>query len=603
MEPSGLVGRTVGGWVVIALGVAPLAAAAARGRMDGAAPPEPPRAWVDTTMVPPSGATVLVRAGADLQAAIDAAQPGDVLALEPGATFTGPFVLRAKPGNQWITLRPALNDEHLPSAGTRVDPSFAKMMPKLEWGTGPVVAAEPGAHHYRFIGIEIRPRAGTFLYNLVTLGVDEPSMAALPHHVIFDRCYLHGDPVKGSRRGIAMNAWQSAVVDSYLSDFKEEGADSQAIGGWNGPGPFKITGNYLEAAGENVMFGWADPSIPELVPSDIEVRGNHFAKPLGWKSGEPGYEGTAWTVKNLFELKNARRVLVDGNLFEYGWAQAQNGFAILFTVRNQDGGAPWSVVEDVTFSNNEVRHAGAAVNVLGRDDLHPSRQAARLAIRNNLFEDIGGDRWGGNGTLLQILNGSTDVVFDHNTALQTGHMVFAEGQPHTRFVFTNDIAPHNELGMVGTGTAPGRQTLTTYFPGATVVRNVIAGGHAELYPPQNFFPASLGEVGFEDPARGDFRLRPVSPYRGAGTDGQDIGVVFSEFMAAGRPARSFRSPRVATPAGKGADGARPWARLPFRLWRTPVATMAVGLCGLLVAYAWLGHPRHGRPWRRGEAER
>ena len=70
MEPSGLVGRTVGGWVVIALGVAPLAAAAARGRMDGAAPPEPPRTWVDTTMVPPSGATVLVRAGADLQAAI-----------------------------------------------------------------------------------------------------------------------------------------------------------------------------------------------------------------------------------------------------------------------------------------------------------------------------------------------------------------------------------------------------------------------------------------------------------------------------------------------------------------------------------------------------
>ena len=53
-----------------------------------------------------------------------------------------------------------------------------------------------------------------------------------------------------------------AVVDSHLADFKEEGADSQAIAGWSGPGPFKIANNYLEAAGENVMFGGADPDHP-----------------------------------------------------------------------------------------------------------------------------------------------------------------------------------------------------------------------------------------------------------------------------------------------------------------------------------------------------
>ncbi|MBI2122939.1 MAG: hypothetical protein HYT96_02125, partial [Armatimonadetes bacterium] len=47
---------------------------------------------------------------------------------------------------------------------------------------------------------------------------------------------------------------------------------------------------------------------------------------------------------------------VDGNLFENNWQDAQGGTAILFTVRNQDGGAPWSVVQDVTFTNNIVRH-------------------------------------------------------------------------------------------------------------------------------------------------------------------------------------------------------------------------------------------------------
>ncbi len=106
--------------------------------------------------------------------------------------------------------------------------------------------------------------------------------------------------------------------------------------------------------------------------------------------------------------------------------QAQNGFAILFTVRNQDGKAPWSVVEDVTFVNNIVRHSGAGINMHGRDDQHPSQQTRRILVGNNLFEDIGGPRWGG-GTLLQIINGAANVVIEHNTAFQTGNIITTEG--------------------------------------------------------------------------------------------------------------------------------------------------------------------------------
>jgi len=48
-----------------------------------------------------------------------------------------------------------------------------------------------------------------------------------------------------------------------------------------------------------------------------------------------------------------------------------------FTVRNQDGTAPWSTVEDVTFSNNIVRHTGSAVGHarLGRPLPEPAHQA------------------------------------------------------------------------------------------------------------------------------------------------------------------------------------------------------------------------------------
>jgi hypothetical protein len=363
-----------------------------------------------------------------------------------------------------------------------VIPADARVMPKLVATSGSVIRAEPGAHHYRFVALEMSPTEGAALTNIIELGDDAKSADGTPHHIIVDRCYVHGDPKAGSRRGIALNSRDSAVVDSYLSDFKERTADAQAISGWNGPGPFRIAGNYLEASGENVMFGGADPAINGLVPSDIEVVRNHMAKPLRWKKDDASFEGTEWAVKNLFELKNARRVLVDGNLFEFNWPQAQNGFAILFTVRNQDGAAPWAVVEDVTFTNNLVRHVAGGMNVLGRDDNHPSQPTRRIAIRNNLFVDVGG-KWG-NGRLFQLLDGTSGVVIDHNTSSQTGSILFGgDHDPHTGFVFENNVMPHNEYGITGSGTGPGTPTLQKYFPQAVVRGNVLAGAPASAYPP------------------------------------------------------------------------------------------------------------------------
>jgi cellulose synthase/poly-beta-1,6-N-acetylglucosamine synthase-like glycosyltransferase len=249
---------------------------------------------------------------------------------------------------------------------------------------------------------------------------------------------------------------------------------------------------------------------------------NHFAKPLRWKTGHPLFGGTEWAVKNLFELKNARRVLVDGNLFEYNWPHAQNGFSILFTVRNQDGNAPWSTIEDVTFSNNLVRHVAAGVNILGRDDNYPSQQVRRIAIRNNVFLDVGGT-WG-NGRLFQLLDGTNSVTIDHNTALQTGSILFGgDHAPHTGFVFQNNIAPHNEAGISGSGTGVGNGSLERYFPGAVVRRNVIIGGPAGQYPADNFFPPALSALGMVAPAGDHLRLALTRPLAKAATDGRDPG--------------------------------------------------------------------------------
>jgi len=483
--------------------------------------PQRPLATVDVSDPPVTGTIRRLPAGGDLQAAIDAASLGDRIELTPGATYRGPFRLRRKDGQGWVVIA-SQAIERLPRHGGRVTPAHAPLMAKLVAASEPIIETEEGAHHYRLVGLEVVPAEGTFLRGLVQIGAHESDPDLLPHHIILDRCYLHGDRQRGGRRGVAMNGSHVAVVGSHLSDFKEVGADSQAIAGWNGAGPFRIANNYLEAAGENVMFGGADPLVRGLVPADIEIVGNHVAKPLRWKLDDKSFEGTPWTVKNLFELKNARRVLVADNVFEYNWPHAQNGFSILFTVRNQDGGAPWSIVEDVTFERNLVRHVAAGINILGHDDIHASQQTGRIAIRNNLFLDVGG-AWGA-GRLFQLLDGTSDVRIDHNTGIHTGTLLTGgDRAPHIRFVFQNNIALHNTYTVVGSGTAPGRPSFDRYFPGSVVRRNVIIGGAAEAFPPDNFFPASLRVVGFQNSDGANLRLAASSTYRRAATDRLDIG--------------------------------------------------------------------------------
>lgn len=454
-----------------------------------ASPIERPQAQVDLTPPAVTGRSLVVGRGGNLAAALRRAERGDEIVLEPGAVYRGPFELPKKSGVGWITIRSAASDK-LP-VDRRVSPEDRSSMPVLEADAGhlAVVSVEPGASHYRLVGLEIRPVAGEFLHNIVSVGRGNEAEPDLPHHILIDRCFVHGDPTEGARRGIALNARHAAVMRSYVSDIKEVGQDSQAIAGWNGPGPFAVINNYLEAAGENLMFGGDTAAIDQLVPSDIEIRGNYMSKPLTWRVDDPAYAGTPWAVKNILELKNARRVLIDGNTLEYSWPHGQTGFAVLLTVRNERGEMPWATVQDVTFTNNLVRRAGSGVNILGTDtNGRGDERTRRILIENNAFLDIGGE-WG-DGRLFQLLDATESVVIRGNTATQTGSIVVAGGGEHPGFVFEGNAVPHNDYGIVGSGTAPGNSTLAQYFPGAAVAGNSIAGGSPALYPAGNAFPSN-----------------------------------------------------------------------------------------------------------------
>jgi hypothetical protein len=269
-----------------------------------------------------------------------------------------------------------------------------------------------------------------------------------------------------------LNARAVTIRNSYIADIKAEALDAQAIAGWNGPGPFVIENNYLEASGEVFLLGGADPAIPDLVPADVEIRYNHMTRPMAWKSAR-------WQIKNIFELKNARRVTVEYNLLENNWLQAQNGFAILFTPRNQDGACPWCVVESVRFAHNVVRNSSAGLNILGSDSPNPSRQTNGIRVEDNLFTGIT-SKLGGNGWAVLIGDAPRDVVFDHNTFDFDGTTVlYAYGgkasapKPIEGFRFTNNAGRHGEYGINGADASPGKMTMERYFPGATMSGNVL----------------------------------------------------------------------------------------------------------------------------------
>lgn len=506
--------------------------------------PALPRTF-DASYSAPTGKTINVAADGDFQDALNRAQLGDTIVLQAGATYTGPFKLPAKmSGSGWVYVRTSAYGR-LPAPGTRVGMADAVNMPKILATArgGTAIATELNAHHYRFIGIEFAPVAGQFVHQVISLSRGDRDVATLPSYITFDRCYVHGDSAKGGRRGIEMDGSYIAVVDSYVADFKEAGADSQALWAYNSPGPFKIVNNYLEAAGENVMFGGADASIQDVVPSDIEIRDNYFYKPLSWV-------GSAWTVKNLLEFKNAQRALIAHNRFENNWLAAQSGFALLITPRNQDGAAPWSIVQDITFSANLILNVGSAFNISATDDIHPSRATSRVLIRGNVV--VASGLQGAHGRVFQILGGPADVTIDHNTAFCSspgGLAAFGMAENKTkaeRFMFSNNIVSKGNWGFIGTGTGDGLGTLNAMFANWTFTKNVVIGGNAATYPPGNFFPATDAAVKFMDAAAGNYHLAEKSPYRDKATDGQDIGADASSVLGAGNVVRSAVVPPVAS---------------------------------------------------------
>ena len=543
-------------------------------------PAELPRVTVPSAMsdTPAPGAVISLNAGDNLQSALNSATCGDTIQLQEGATFTGRFIFPAKScdDNHWIIVRTSAADSVLPAEGSRLTPCYAgvsslpgrpafkcastnnvlaKVVMKSMNAAGPIEFA-PGANHYRLLGLEItRLQSAPLVYSLAAV-----ESKGTMNHIVFDRVWMHGTVHDDTNRGVELGgSAYIAIVDSFFTDFhctaaRKSCEDAQAIIGGlgNNPmGPYKIVDNFLEASGENVLFGGDEAT---MTPADIEIRQNHLFKPLTWRKGQPGYVGGAngapFVVKNLLELKNAQRVLIDGNIMENSWGGGQVGFAILLTPKDQNNQCPLCQVTDVTLRNTFITHVGAGLQVAnGLSDSGGAPLAGeRYSIHDLIIDDIDGVKFLGPGSLAQISVGAgapllQDVTITHVTAFPPSTILFIGDHLATtprmaNFVFTNSIvnAGPSPIWTTGGGAANCAVhdspliTFNACFSSYSVAANaVIAPGPkaSEVYwPAGNFFPATAAEVQFVNyngGNGGDYHLQPSSPYKGKGTDGKDLG--------------------------------------------------------------------------------
>lgn len=433
-----------------------------------------------------AGCTVQVTS--NLQTAINAAADGDVLCLS--GTFVGRFSLpnRATPG--WVEIRSA--NSVIP-VGTRVRPSTSGPLATIRGiGVEPTIQTVSAARgwYLRELNIEADSAPGT-VYSLINL-------ARGASDIVLDRLWIHPPVDRQNQRCVIANAAAVTIINSWLGECHGKGFDSQAIITWDSPGPFKIVNNTLSGAGENFMSGGADPNVIGLTPSDITFMRNHVLTPLSW--GPPGAKPTRWTKKNLLELKNARRVLIENNVFDGSWGDAQTGFAIVLKSANQSGRCTWCMTSHVTIRRNLIINSAAPLNISGTvPGTHPVDSGSRHILVEENYAETGGPNVPPDNRHLLFTGNSVNVTLRHNTwdklTPNAGNIYTGSGTcctTGTNWVIDGDLSQFGQYGVMGswkpTSSPPGTINLTvlglaTYgskakvgqLPNMTVVPSLSAG--------------------------------------------------------------------------------------------------------------------------------
>ncbi len=437
-------------------------------------PAELPRSYVTLPTAEGTGTVRRVGAGQSIQAALNAAKPGDVILLQQGAVFSEALYLRKKTGEGIITIR---TDMESTPVGRRVAYSDTLRFARLQspGGNTTTLRADPGAANYWIVNVHVtlNPSQNS-LNTILTVGDGSNSqntMAKVPSNIYLDRVIVRGRPNAGVSRCVGMHGKNVAVVHSIITECHGKGFDSQGIASWNGPGPFLIENNLIEGAGQNIMFGGAHPGIVGLNPSDIVIRWNHINKPPIW------YSSKQWTIKNHVQFKHAQRVLMQHNLIENVWTDAQTGSSIAMSSTNQQGGrTTWAESADITFVDNVIRRAGRGMTIsaVGSNNKGTGVPMSRLLVSRNVLYELGsGSPYGGGGEPFRLLNGVRRIHITENTTDGSNHAIHlaSDGNPPKvpDLVYARNVASFGKYGVFGGG--HGIQSIKSRYTSYVFVDN------------------------------------------------------------------------------------------------------------------------------------
>jgi hypothetical protein len=553
------------------------------GAKDG--PAELPKACYYTALdgTPSPGKQIRVAAKSDLAAAIAGAKCGDTLLLPAGASFEVNMLPSKKCDDQhYITVRTDTPDSKLPPEGTRISPawggvaSLPERPPFAQPSGGPakllatiVVRRPSGAavgDHVRFIGIEWTTSPDSDIGRIAT--------AEHGDHIIFDRNWFH--PADGREVGHAVGLFDGAhmvaVINSYISGLNciartGKCTDATGVGGGKGDEPIftlKIYNNFIESAGENILFGG---SAATQVPTDIEIRRNHLFRPMLWKEGQPGYtpaaSGQPYIVKNNLELKSAIRVLVEANLLENSWGGfSQTGYSILLTPKSQQNQCPICRVNDVTIRFNRIRNVAGVLQIANAFAKTGGAAAdgGRYSIHDLFADDLHDQDYKGTGAFMSLVSWQPpihDIQIDHVTAFVTGTLlsILNPGAKLANFTMTNSVfsVGDRRQPISSAGGGPESCAGRTQALGAEAVlqacfepykfdKNLIVTARGS-FPKGNITvssPEAAGIRDLKDTVSRDPRLchakgpgcPKVSPGAAAASDGRDLGADIDAIEAA-----------------------------------------------------------------------
>ena len=390
--------------------------------------------------IPADSVGTTVTSADNLQTALAA---GGILELQAGVTFTS---------SQFTVVK----------SGTVIRGHGAALVGT----TGPALYIPPGVNDVTVSDLTATSRGENQVIlcgdnSATTQGAPEK----VPQRITFRNVVI---PSHRGKRGFELNCAADLIDSKALDIWAPNLQDSQAISILNTCGPVTVLRGEYVAASENIMVGGDSLKIAGCTQSDLTFDGLTITKPDDWRT-----DGVNRAVKNLFELKAGRRVVLKNSTLSGSWKASQDGWAIVITPKNGN------FIEGVTIDNVTVDRVAGGIQFLGKDYNSATPQATSgVSVRNSRFT-ISKALYGGRGILALYVAGMLDSTWENVTATFDGaSIVFVDSQvPTGPWTMKGSTMPAGAYGVQAPGVNFGgvppashaNRAFTTVFEGNTLM--------------------------------------------------------------------------------------------------------------------------------------